>query len=70
MSNHAKIIDGILNCDDPEKLRIWIKNARNQNADDIADAAFRKLISIVPSEQPGTVEHDFWQTVHWKASLH
>jgi hypothetical protein len=30
----------------------------------IADAAFRKLISVLPSEEPGTVEHDFWQTVH------
>lgn len=64
MSNHAEIIDKILKCDDPDKLREWIKNARNQKAEDVADAAFRKLISIVPLVQPGTVEHDFWQTVH------
>lgn len=64
MSNHANVLSNILNCDDPEKLRTWIKNARDKNADEIADAAFRRLISILPSEQPGTLEHDFWQTIH------
>jgi hypothetical protein len=62
--NYAKAIDSISKCNDPEKLRTWIKNARDNNADEVADAAFRRLISIAPSEQPGTVEHDFWQTIH------
>ena len=64
MSDNTKIIESISKCTDPDKLRTWIKNARDQNASDVADAAFRQLISIVPSEQRGTVEHDFWQTVH------
>jgi hypothetical protein len=41
-----------------------LKNARARGESALADAAFRKLISLVPSEHPGTVEHDFWQTVH------
>ncbi len=64
MGDNTKIIASISKCNDPDKLRTWIKNARNKNASDVADAAFRRLISIVPSEQPGTVEHDFWQSIH------
>ncbi len=51
-------------CDDPGKLRTIIKNARLRGVDSLADAAFRKLISIVPSEVLGTVEYDFWRTIH------
>jgi hypothetical protein len=64
MSDNSKVIDQIAKCDDPDKLRIWIQNAKKQDADDVADAAFRKLVSIVPSEKPGTVEFDFWQMVN------
>ena len=64
MTDHAEILVSISDCRDPEKLRTWIKNARIRNEAKIADAAFRRLISLVPSELPGSVEHDFWQTVH------
>jgi hypothetical protein len=64
MSDPAKILDLIANCDDPEKLRSWITNARKAGDNRIADAAFRRLISVLPKEKPGTVEHDFWQTIH------
>ena len=64
MGDNTKIIASISKCNDPDKLRTWIKNARNKNASDVADSTFRRLISIVPSEQPGTVEHDFWQSIH------
>lgn len=63
MSN-ARILDLVSKCDDPEKLRTWIKNAREKGETQIVETAFRKLISILPKEQPGTVEHDFWQTIH------
>jgi hypothetical protein len=64
MTDNSKAIELISKCDDPKKLRIWIKNAHDKGAGDVADAAFRQLIGIVPSEKPGTVEHDFWRTVH------
>lgn len=51
-------------CNNPEQLRTLVKNARNRGATDLAEAAFRRLVKILPSEQPGTVEHDFWRTVH------
>jgi hypothetical protein len=61
--DNTKIFLRISECDDPEKLRTWIKNARMRREMGIADAAFRRLISLIPSEQSGTVEHDFWQTI-------
>jgi hypothetical protein len=64
MSDPAKILGLIATCDDPEKLRSWITNARKGGDKRIADAAFRRLISVLPKEQPGTVRHDFWQTIH------
>ena len=64
MSDPARILGLIATCDDPGKLRSWITNARKGGDNRIADAAFRRLISILPKEKPGTVEHDFWQTIH------
>lgn len=63
MADNTKIIAQINGCLDPTKLKAWIKNARANEANDVAEAAFRQLISIVPSEEPGTVEHDFWTTI-------
>jgi hypothetical protein len=64
MSDYAKILALISACDDVTKLRNWIANARKENQKDVEDAAFRRLIEILPKEAPGTVEHDFWRTVH------
>jgi len=64
MKNVQRMLDLIGICDDPAKLRSWRDNARNAGQLDLADAAFRRLIAILPEENPGTVEHDFWQTVH------
>jgi hypothetical protein len=64
MKNHERILTSISECEDAEKLKNWIENARNKGELEVAEAAFRRLISLVPSEKPGTVEHDFWQTIH------
>ena len=64
MTDHRKIIEQIEACEDPDKLKTWIANARKKNALDVEEAAFRRLISLVPAEQPGTVEHEFWQMVN------
>ena len=49
--------------DDPKELPQLRKIASTRNATDVADAAVRRLDSILPSEAPGTMEHDFWQTI-------
>lgn len=40
-----------------------MSNARRLNNDRVYTAAFQKLISIVPGERPGTLEHAFWRTM-------
>lgn len=64
MPDHAKILSLIAANDDVEKLRTWIANAQKGKEKDIEEAAFRRLIEILPKEAPGTVEHDFWRTIH------
>ncbi len=64
MTDHARIEAQIAACNEPEKLRRWIVNARDKGEAGLADAAFRRLIAILPQERPGTIEHDFWQTIH------
>ena len=64
MTNHSKILEFIGRCEDSDKLRSLIKNARERGEHEVANVAFKKLISLVPSEQPGTVGHDLWQTIY------
>lgn len=64
MADETKLLGLIASCDDPRKLRIWIENARKEKREDIAAAAFRRLVAVLPKEKPGSVEHDFWRTIH------
>jgi hypothetical protein len=63
MTDHSRMLAYIATCDDVDKLKSLIKNARDRGELTLADAAFRRLISITPAERPGTVEHDFWKTL-------
>lgn len=64
MTDYTKMLALIAACHDAGKLRNWIANARNENQKEIEEAAFRRLVDILPKEAPGTVEHDFWRTIH------
>ena len=64
MSGNAKMLEFVSRCDDVDKLKTLISNARSRGATDLADAALRTMISIRPAEQPGTVAHDLWRTIY------
>ncbi len=51
-------------CSDPKKLRQIAKNAEEQGAEDLAQAARKKLYSILPADEPGTIEHAVWQSIY------
>ena len=59
-----KILKVISETKDAEKLKGLIANAKRLGEKAVEEAAFKKLIEILPSEKPGTVEHDFWKTIH------
>ncbi len=64
MTDNSKAIAIIESSTDPAQLRRFIENARRMKALDVRDAAFRRLVEILPEEEPGSVEHDFWRSIH------
>jgi hypothetical protein len=54
----------IESCTEPAKLRTVIRNARKQREDSIVHTATLRLYEILPSEAPGTFEHDVWRSIH------
>lgn len=64
MSDRPRILASIDRCDDPAKLRRFMKNAQQRGEEDIYHAAFQRLISVQPSAQVGTVAHDVWRTIY------
>jgi len=63
MADHSKILAFVAGCNDASKLKTLIKNAKKGGQHDVEEAAFKKLISLVPSEERGTVAHELWQTI-------
>lgn len=71
MAKYANHIRALSEMSDPNKIRRLMENARakaasgdDPEAGQLADAAFHRLISILPSQNPGSVEYDFWKTIH------
>jgi hypothetical protein len=64
MKDHSKIFEAIKRCESSQQLRNYMSNARAKGETEIERAAFRRLISLIPSEEPGTIEFDFWRTIN------
>lgn len=62
--NEARAVETINATTDPAKLRQIGENARRLGSRTVEDAAIRRLVAILPADPPGTIEHDFWQTIH------
>ncbi|WGM37518.1 hypothetical protein [Caulobacter sp. NIBR1757] len=63
MADHEKILAFIAKSESPSDLKRLINNAEAQGQPEITSAAFRRLVSLVPGEMPGTLEHDFWSSI-------
>lgn len=63
MPGHARIFGYIAKCSDKTELRNLMANARKQGAQAVEDAAFRRLVAIVPEVEPGSLAHDFWTAI-------
>ena len=59
----SRALVAIERCGDSDKLKTMIKNARRQGDDEIVRAASLKLYAVLPSAEPGTLEHDVWRSV-------
>jgi hypothetical protein len=64
MSDHMKALASIAVATDPAKLRTLRENARRLGVSEVEEAAFKRLIEVLPGEAPGSIEHDFWKTIH------
>ncbi len=60
----AAALDRVAGMDDPDRLRALMANAERLGVTAVRDAAFRRLAYVQPEAEPGTVAHDFWQTIH------
>lgn len=59
-----KALDFIARCDSPKALRQMALNAAGERNLEVQKAAKLRLYAILPSEEPGTLEYDVWQSVH------
>ena len=64
MADHKKVLASIAVATDPAKLRTLRENAQRLGVPEVEEAAFRRLVEILPEEAPGSIEHDFWKTIH------
>lgn len=64
MADHKKVLASIAVATDPAKLRTLRQNAQRLGVSEVDDAAFRRLVEILPEGAPGSIEHDFWKTIH------
>jgi hypothetical protein len=59
-----RILKMIENSTDPKGLRQVAQNARKKGQLTVARAAELRLYEILPSEKPGSFEHDVWRSIH------
>jgi hypothetical protein len=53
----------IQSCDDPRQLVAVAANAKKQNVLEVQHAALLRLYAVKPSQAPGTIEYEVWQSV-------
>ena len=59
-----RILKVVENSTDPRALRQIAENARTKRQFEVVRAAELRLYEILPSEMPGSFEHDVWRSIH------
>lgn len=60
----SKALEFIRACQSSEQLKTVIKNARRRSDDVVERVATLRLYAVLPSADPGTLEHDVWRSVY------
>jgi hypothetical protein len=63
-SSEQRALCFIATCPDSQKLKQVAANARSQGSEEVEKAALLRLYAVLPSSEPGTLEHDVWQSVY------
>lgn len=58
-----KALEIVARCSDPKQLAKIAENARRLGQDSVRHAALLKLYAVSPAAEPGTLEHDVWQSI-------
>ncbi len=64
MPDYRRVLDIVAASEDPDQLRQFMENAKRMEADEVYEAAFRRLTEILPHESPGPIDRDFWRSIH------
>lgn len=64
MADHSKVFGIIAKSTDAGQIRRIRNNARRLGVPSVEGAAFRRLVEILAQHAPGSIEQDFWQTIH------
>ena len=59
-----RALERIANSSNADELSRMAANARSAGEEQVHRAAVLKLYSILPSAEPGSLEHDVWQSIH------
>lgn len=60
----AKALETVAASEDPDKMRRLMANADRLACEEVRDAAFRRLVDLLPEAALGPVALDFWKSIH------
>ncbi len=58
-----RALERIAKCNEPSELRRMADNAKAAGNETVREAALRRLYTVSPDAEPGTLEHDVWQSI-------
>ena len=66
----SKMLESVVRCDVPDKLRQVAKNAEERGEPALAIAASMRLYEVLPAERRVAIEHAVWQSIYALEVIH